>query len=137
VQIAAFDPGVTTGFCFLSPVGPKPPPTSFVRAQFQVELVWRTLDVYKPDAVVYEGFYWRQSKTKVDFTGVEVIGIIKEWGRQRDIDCYAQTPAEGKHYFDDQRLKERDMYVKRMPHANDATRHMLYFLEFGRGKNYV
>jgi len=136
MKIMSFDPGVTTGMCFLSTPGDRPSPSAFMHAQLATEMVWTTLDFNKPDLVVYEGFYWRQGKTKIDFTPVEVIGIIKEWCRQHDVDYFEQTPSEGKHFFDDERLVARDLYVKGQPHANDATRHLLYFLEFGKGKAY-
>lgn len=127
MRLVALDPGGITGAALHTRDGFQ------TFAQVAPEQVWIMLDNWKPEVVVMESFLFRQ-RTKVDLTPVEVIGRVKEWCRQHDIDLVMQTPAQAKHFWTDEKLKERGVYNKGLPHANDAARHALYFLEFGAGK---
>lgn len=63
----------------------------------------------------------------VDLSPVEVIGIIKEWSRQKAwYNIVWQSPSEAKFYFTNARLKERRLYQPNVPHGLDALRHVLY-----------
>lgn len=80
--------------------------------------------------LVVERFDYRQGQAKAVLTGVEVIGIIKEWCRQKGRGGPTmQQGAQAKHYFTDPRLREAGLWKpgKRYTHAMDALRHLLYY----------
>lgn len=77
--------------------------------------------------MVYESFQFRSGLPKAVLTPVEVIGVVKEWARQKDWALVSQTPAEGKFFFTDDRLKAMQLWKPGKPHAMDALRHLLYF----------
>lgn len=129
MRIVALDPGKTTGAA-LATLRNDDYEIETV-CQVEPDFIWRTLTNYKPEVIVMERFIG-YPKIKMDFSPVEVIGIVKEWCRQNDVTLVEQTPAQAKHYFTDARLKERNVYVKGMPHGCDAIRHLLYWLDFGR-----
>jgi hypothetical protein len=129
MRIVAIDPGKTTGMTLVTFRSGE---TIFESScQVKQDKVWISLDNYKADVIVLEKFIG-YPKVKMDFTPVEVMGIVREWCRQHDIDLVEQTPSQAKHYYTDVRLKERELYIKGMPHANDAMRHALYYLEVTR-----
>lgn len=97
--------------------------------EVQPEHVWRTLDNMKADAIVMERFI-AYPRPKMDLTPVEVIGVIKEWCRQRDASLIQQTASQVKAFYTDDRLKNEGRFEKGMPHANDAMRHLMYYLTF-------
>ena len=138
MKICAIDPGGTSGYV-LSEVIHGEPLTTLEHTIGEIDLsrVWDMLTSYKPDIIVIEKFSYRNSRNKVDLTAVEVIGVVREWCRQTDVDLYFQTPSQAKHFFTDDRLREGRAYNKGMPHANDAMRHLFFFLEFGKGKGFA
>lgn len=129
-MIVALDPGRTTGWATYD-LG------EHMHAGQWVEplSVYSELSDMRPTLIVCESFLFRQ-KIKIDFTPVEVIGVVKLFCYQSGIELVMQTPSQAKHFFTDDRLKERGLYQAGQPHANDATRHMLYYLEFGKGKQH-
>lgn len=133
MKILAIDPGKTTGFYIANRAQGIDMDSG--AGQAPQEDIWRLLDGLKPEVVVIEKFSFRGGHTKIDYSPAEVIGVVREWCRQKDVDLHFQTPSQAKHYWGDERLKERNLYNVGMPHANDAVRHFLYFTEFGGGKN--
>lgn len=91
--------------------------------------------------IIYEDFvYANAPKSKVDYTPVKVIGIIelyREW-HEPMIQFYRQSPAAGKAFYIDDRLKELGVYwAHGKGHARDATRHLLQWANFGAGAQYI
>lgn len=128
-SILAFDPGLTTGYagaCW--PLGVY----RIVAGQVPPQGVWPTLHRFAPDIIIIESFPG-YPKVKVDLTPVEVIGRIKEWAEQANVQVVMQSPAQVKHFFTDKRLAEADMYFVGEQHARDAARHYLYYMKFGEG----
>ena len=120
--ILAFDPGGTTGWaCSQNQHG-----------QLEPWEVWTFLTYHRPLHLVVESFLRAVSPNR-DLTPVKVIGVIEEWARQNEIPITFQTPSQAKHFFTDERLKERGVYYKGEQHARDAARHLLYFQTFGEG----
>lgn len=126
-MIVALDPGKTTGFAYRNG-------ESGGAGEIAQDSVWDTLETLKPTILVVESFQFRQARSKVNLIPNEIIGVVKEWARQRNVPVVWQTPSQAKHYFDDRRLREIGAWAEGMPHARDATRHLLFYLQFGEGK---
>lgn len=126
--IVALDPGTTTGVaCHLT----STPLEDGLITQLQQDGVWDFLKArhnrHGPAMViVYESFAYRRLPKAV-LTPVEVIGIIKEFGRQYKVRLVAQTPAQGKFYWTDDKLKARGLWTPGKKHAMDALRHLLTY----------
>jgi hypothetical protein len=89
------------------------------------------------DAIICESFQYRPHLPKANLTPVEVIGVVKEWCRQNSVKYFPQTPAMGKGFYTDDRLKERQLYKVGKPHANDAMRHLMFFMNFNKRRGEV
>lgn len=125
-NILALDPGLTTGYCGNINGG-------VVHGQVPPQEIWRTLHTLAPNQLIVEAFVW-QPRHKVDLTPVEVIGRIREWSEQADVPIVQEfTLSIVNHYFPDARLKKMDVYFPGERHANDAARHLLYYMRFGKG----
>ncbi len=132
MKVLALDPGVTTGYVLVEDEDLSPFNGTF-HGQLLPGFIWDLLMNVQPDVIVCERFLHVQ-RTKVDYTPVEVIGVVKEWCRQHPkTKLNFQTPAE-RMFFTDDRLREYGMYFKGKRHANDAARHYLYWRHFGLGK---
>lgn len=126
--VIAFDPGGTTGVAILTPTSRK---RIHVR---QLTEIWELLNRYSPDEVVVERFQFRYGggRSKVDLTAKEVIGVIKLWCALKNVPLFEQTPSQAKNLWTDKKLKQLDLWLP-MPHAMDATRHLLYHLVVTKG----
>lgn len=127
-MILAVDPGLTTGWAAAMSMEDEPS-----SGQWEYDDVWPRLFIMDPKVVVMESFLFRQ-RTNVNFAPVEIIGVIKLYARIERKTLIEQTPNQVKHFFTDDRLKDRGLYKVAQPHANDALRHLLYYREFGKGK---
>lgn len=126
--IMAFDPGLHTGLCIFWPAVNRMSTDELD----SLESVWDQLSRHDPSVVVYESFHW-QSRRSVDFTPIEVIGVIKLWCKLNGKKLEPQTPSQGKAFWTDDKLKRANLYVVGSPHKRDATRHMLHYLTFNQG----
>jgi hypothetical protein len=133
--LVALDPGVTVGWATFQ-TGER-----YKSGQWLHYKTWSMLDTGAfqrgIDVVIYESFQYRPHMPKVNLTPVEVIGVVKEWCRQNKVQCVGQTPAQGKAFWTDERLQKMHLYKPGKPHANDATRHLLYYMYFGKGKGVI
>lgn len=97
--------------------------------------VWRFLDDFYfrngPFEMVIERFDYRQGQSRANLLAVEVIGIIKEWCRQKGIPPPYEHQAAQKvdTYFTRDRLLDAGLWKpgKNYKHAMDALRHLLYW----------
>lgn len=80
-----------------------------------------------PDTVVCESFQYRPKLDKAVLTPVEVIGGIKLWCVKHGVKLVFQTPGQ-RMWWNDDRLKGMRLYKPGKPHANDAMRHLLTYL---------
>lgn len=97
-----------------------------------------TLEEQEPDVVVCESFQYRNSLDKAVLIPLEYIGVITLWAEQRNRELVMQTPAMGKGFWTDDKLKTLGLYRPGAPHAMDATRHWLYYVTFTlKDKTYV
>ena len=144
-MIVAFDPGGTTGWAYWHEETDEWGQGQIGPDEHHEEL-WDWLDSYAPDIVIYEAFNYQirrdEKGTAVDMPGVELIsreyiGIIRLWSQLNHcLDATKQQPSiiTLKWLLDD-RLKEMTyprnndqcLYRTNAPHANDATRHLLYY----------
>lgn len=136
----ALDPGVTTGLCLglleENKLYVAPDEKRFSLRELYDFMFWfRSYDTY----VVYEDFQYRNMpRAGLDLTPVKMIGII-EYFAEADINTdhyYKQTPAQGKGFFSDARLKNMGIYKVGKAHGRDATRHLLQWLTFGAGSQF-
>lgn len=137
----ALDPGVTTGLCvgFLNKdtfyVGPDE--QRFTLPQMYDYVRWfADLEAY----VIYEDFQYRnQPRTGLDLTPVKMIGVIEMVCEiyEASLHSFKQTPAQGKGFYSDARLKSLDIYKVGKPHGRDATRHLMQWGTFGAGSQFI
>lgn len=122
-KIMAFDPGFTTGVAIQDE-------RNLTLLQVKgLSNVWGLLQTGVPDMIVYESFLY-QRRDKVDLRPVEAIGVIKLYAEQLMVPILSQTPAQGKRFWTDEKIKKLDLWVPGEPHAMDALRHLLYYQAF-------
>jgi hypothetical protein len=138
----ALDPGVTTGTCigFLNEdkfyIAPDERKFSLI-GLFDYLRWFADFDTY----VIYEDFQYRnQPRTGLDLTPVKMIGVIElcaQWHWEAEAEFFKQTPAQGKGFYSDARLKAMDIYKVGKSHGRDATRHLMQWATFGPGAQHV
>lgn len=136
VDIAAFDPGVTTGIAhstnLVTPEGIKRIFQSFEIKPKDYphphEILYDTISTLVPKKIVYETFDFRSGQMGAVFDGVEYIGIIQLYGQTKCLEIIKQTPGHGKSgFWSDTKLKILGVHKPGKPHANDAMRHLLTY----------
>lgn len=136
MKAVAFDPGRTTGYAqgivddgkLLVVTGQH----KFSQSDLFTHLEWAN-----PNVVIFERFEFRKKARKgLDMYPRELIGVIELYCQQKNVKVVKQMPAQVMGYFTDARLKEAFLYKMGKPHANDATRHILYWFKFGSGFQY-
>lgn len=84
--------------------------------------------------VICESFDNRDNPA-AELISLEYIGVCKLFGQQRHVPVVFQTPALGKGFWDDGKLKRASLYnPTKGGHQNDAMRHLLHYMvhELGR-----
>ena len=144
-RIFAIDPGVTTGYCFAS-FGENgrlvltPGENRFSLDAFYIML--ESICKVQDDNVhiIYEDFQYRNyARMGLDLTPVKVIGIIELMQERYEpfVTFTKQSAATGKAFYSDDRLKTLGIYPKGVKHGRDAMRHLLQWLNFGGGGQYI
>jgi hypothetical protein len=129
--VLALDPGVTTGWArFVTPNNRD----GYTSGQIVngVLGLWASLRMAAfldgmPDVIVCESFQYRPKLDKAVLEPVEVIGAVKVFCYMNEIKLVMQTPAQRMWWTDD-KLKRSQVYKPGQPHANDAMRHLLTYL---------
>lgn len=143
MRYIGIDPGGTTGICIK--IG-----DSFTREQWPtttpaeyLELFHRLGKAAVGDnvTVVMERFNFRMNerdRTKIDYTPAEVIGVVKFWVAAHGLaKLEMQMAAEGKAFWSDEKLRTIGLYLPSLPHAMDATRHVLQYISFTDPRDYT
>lgn len=136
MRIVAIDPGVTTGLCFYAPEF-----ETLERVQLGPEdhyqTLWHILEDFNPDVIICESFQNMSDLRQEDTTKpLEYIGVVKLYNEfVKPCRVGFQTAAQGKEFWDDDKLKAVALYEKGRPHSNDATRHFLYYWTFTLKRN--
>lgn len=131
--MVSFDPGETTGWATFQ----KPNSRDGYRSgqiKHNIHGVWAFLETscgevfsQYPDVIVFETFDYRPRLDKANLVPVEVIGVIKIWAASHDIPLKPQHPGQ-RMWWSDEKLKRSRLYRPGKPHANDAMRHLLTYL---------
>lgn len=137
VKVIAIDPGVTSGYCYAH-VEPK---KSMDYYAFQivddVDDLWRRLADFQPRYIVMEDFEFRQGRQRsgINLFPKELIGIARLYSLLAKEICAVelQKASQGKSYYTDTMLKHQKLYRRGIPHAMDASRHLLHWITFGSG----
>ena len=132
-SVVALDPGGTTGVAILSARGVLV--AEHLTGEHHKDL-WNLLQDIDPDVVVCESFEFRnKSRDNLELISKEYIGVVKLWYRMHPNAVLSmQTAAMGKGFITDkgpnanEALKKLGWYFPSMKHANDAVRHLVYYL---------
>lgn len=136
VKVLAIDPGRTTGFCYATIEDSRAVLMPW-QEHTEVHNMWSILEKRKPDVIVIEKFEFRKnSREGLDLFPKELIGTARLHSTLNHSEWYEQSAAQGKGYWGDSLLRDSQVYLKAMPHANDATRHFLHWFTFGAGFKY-
>lgn len=149
-HVFAADPGGTTGCATASwkSTGPDDRlthPDQIKFAQWQIGpdphhlALWSTLVNNGYSEVVWESFEFRQHlltdedgrpipKLKVELISREYIGIMQLFCEFTHTPAHHRTASSAKRFITDERIKELGLWLPGMPHAMDATRHLLRYL---------
>lgn len=135
-KIIAFDPGGTTGVAIATIRDDQVPPKFSVNQLSQKEhhhqieiLLDAELRGITRKFVIYEAFEYRQnSRAGLVLDSREYIGIIKNWTQNNGVPVVSQSAAQGKGFVPDNVLKQLNLYTSAYRHANDAMRHLIYFI---------
>jgi hypothetical protein len=134
-EVLAIDPGGTTGLCYGIKVGKKlrllPEQGRYTPYQFMLLLEQLPTSTF----VVCESFQFRKgAPSGLDLSSCYLIGVAMACVDQNKLRF--QTAAQGKGYWSNDKLKTVGAYVPAMPHAMDATRHLLHWYKFGFGSQF-
>lgn len=130
--IVSIDPGGTTGVAIKNDIGwifDQLGPHDHHRSLLNL------LKDSEPDVVVCEDFIY-QRRNKVNLKPVEYIGIVKYYVSMSYCKLEMQSPSL-RGFWTDARLKQLKLYNVAMRHANDATRHLLYYLTRNGDNTYL
>ena len=135
MKVVSLDPGTTTGVAIYDgkrddwdryQLGPKE----------HHDQLYDVLESVKPLYVVCETFTF-QPRTKVVLDSVEYIGVMKLWCQHNDRRPTMQTPAQGKAFWGESKLRAVGLWLANQPHAMDATRHLLYWWMSHQDRRFV
>lgn len=139
LTILALDPGVTTGWCIANVKDDKTVRIGIGQTRFtEADLFAWLVDYGKLDGLIYETFEYRnRARTGLDLTPVRMIGVIELYVQLEQINVWKQSAATGKGFYNNGKLHDLGVYEKGLQHGRDASRHMLHFMTFGPGVQFV
>jgi hypothetical protein len=79
-----------------------------------------------PDEIILEGWDNR-AQANAHLISLEYVGVVKYACQELKIPCTVVS-ASTKSWADDRKLKQLNLYLQGMPHARDATRHLVNYL---------
>lgn len=139
MKIIGLDPGGTTGVCRYTTFesGGSPSIDSFQLGPEEHHLeLFDFLVEDRPQLIVCERFDYRPRQGNADLSPVEYIGVVNMYEQlckhdqhEPDVDVfYQQQLAHDKGLWTDDKLKVVRLHTPGQPHANDATRQVLYYV---------
>ena len=144
MKILAVDPGVMTGYVYAEITPERTLHVYPFEMTDEVDDFWRRLHEFKPWRIVMEDFDFRgghqRASTGINYFPIQLIGVarlyelIEPTGKTA---LFLQKAAQGKAYYSNQTLKENKLYKRGIPHGMDALRHLLQWITFGPGYQYV
>lgn len=147
MRLISLDPGETTGVCIYLPekrefiLRQETTITGedFVQFYDLLESWYDKWTLQYDFKVIVEQFNFRMNereRTKINYTPREVIGVTKLWAAQHDVPIEMQMAAEGKAFWNDDKLSRIGLNKSGQPHARDALRHMLQYITFTMKDNH-
>ncbi len=137
INVISIDPGETTGYA-IGKIANDYMEVKADQEKFDHLGIYKWLTEQHPHIIVCESFDFRKRAQGVNMYPRELIGVINLFVQSNSFvhSFYMQKPAEGKSYYDDNKLREADLYWVGKDHARDATRHLLQWFTFGAGYKY-
>lgn len=128
ILVVGLDPGGTSGLCIWQPgLDPSlreasPPETMDILRAF-------ALGYENTVTFVVENFIITPATAKMSqqTDALELIGVVKYLCQTYDQQYVLQTPSEAKKFSTDAKLKAAGWYSPGLPHARDASRHVLLY----------
>lgn len=138
MRVIALDPGGTTGYAIAVLDDPRSFGFCYAQKKFDEAGLSRLITQIHPHHIVCEDFEYRnKARAGLDLTPVKLIGVVNYLCQIMRYELTMQKAAVGKGHFTDDRLKQLQVYQKGVPHGRDACRHLLHWLTFGKGHQYV
>lgn len=146
MRILAIDPGITTGYCLATTYGRNDTEMIIEITPKQnvddVDDIWRQLEDLEPRYIICEDFEFRQkARTGLNLFPMQAIGVVRLYEQMASHQCAAvlQKAATGKAYYTNKQLKDLGVYKPgaAWEHSMDATRHLLHWLTFGSGYQFI
>lgn len=138
LKVLSIDPGETTGYALAIKDSNKLF-LAYDQARMDHQQFWQFLrkaHMYGIMHTVCEDFEFRQGKQKdgLNLYPVELIGILRLFcSNDQWAPLWMQKAAQGKGYYDDNKLRGLGVYQRGVEHGRDAARHLLHWFQFGGG----
>lgn len=139
MKVVAFDTGGTTGIA----VGLLDLEKGLMRVSSSQEIlshhgIYNHIQRLNPDIIICEDFQYRnRARDGLELISAELNGVVKLYASEYKVTLYMQTPVEGiGGFYNDDRLKEHDLWQEGKIHANEATMHLLHWYTFKQGYKY-
>lgn len=136
IRALSLDPGGTTGYaiCDIN----KSITIGWDEARFNESELTEFMELTSPDVLICEDFEYRnRARAGLDLTPPRLIGVVKLFTQSSDTKLILQKAAVGKGHYSDTRLKSIDLYRRGTPHGRDALRHLLHWLTFKGGGEFI
>lgn len=134
----ALDPGETTGYAWAEIQSRKVVHIGAGQGGFSETELWGLLSGVSPAAIIAESFEFRQrARTGLVLQSRNLLGVSRLWADLHDVPYSEQSASQGKAFFTDEKLRAVQAYWTGLEHARDATRHLLFWLTFGKGSQYL
>jgi hypothetical protein len=141
MKVLSIDPGMMTGYCYALLEKEQ-----LLYYPFQVvddvDDAWRRYKEFRPRYIIIEDFEFRRGKRSaggLNLFPVQMIGVARLYSMLAPHQCAAvvQKAAQGKAYYSNKVLQKTGLYKRGVPHAMDASRHLLQWCMFGGGNQYI
>lgn len=132
MYLVALDPGQTTGILVVpSEEDPWKMRAMQIGPQGHYRELLSLLDGWRPEVVLAESFVYT-GNTMRELISCEYIGVIKLFDQMRRgrTTTVWQNSSTGKQFWDNDKLREYNVWLPGMKHARDALRHYLYYRTF-------
>lgn len=134
MRVIALDPGGTTGWATYTEYTDREPEWACAHIgpeEHHVDL-YEFLEIQhcRNTTVVCESFEFRQNRQRdnINLMSREYIGIVKLFGKQRNVPVVFQTAGLAKGFVTDEKLKKMGLWAPGHKHAMDARRHLVYYM---------
>lgn len=140
IRVIAIDPGVESGYAYAKVEDGR---VKFFPFQMvdDVDDLFLRLKKFFPRYIVMEDFEFRGGAARgLNLFPVQLIGVARLYemsGVGGQCAIYMQKASQGKGYYSDAILKARKIYKRGIPHGMDATRHLMQWLTFGAGHQFI